>query len=115
MAKKTPTVKETSLVKYDPEADRVDYICDIVSDWQVWQAWLNDPENKSVRFVAADGTSCTLIKEYRKHFGGEERPLWIAHKRLGQLRTKYVGKSANCDYERLKAVAFELSQRKLVD
>jgi hypothetical protein len=58
MARKTPTVTDTRLTFYDEYTDQDVFVCDIVSDWQAWQDWLNDEQHKSVRFVAADKTSC---------------------------------------------------------
>ena len=112
MAKKTPRVDDTKLTWFDEYTEQQVYVCDIISDWQVWLDWLD--REKSFRFVAADGTNCSVIKEYRKFFGGPKKPVWYAHKRLGgKLKRRYIGVSENCTYKTLKAIAFDLCQHSL--
>lgn len=116
MAKKTPTVKDTILTLWDSEYDRVIMQLDLTksTDWPHWVGWLDSPSTKSFRYVGRDGTSCTVVKETRLSFGKTPKPFWYAHKRLGKLRRKYLGKSEDLNYQKLKQVAFELSQRELV-
>ena len=71
---------------------------------------------KSFRFIDDNGASCSIVKEMRPSFGDKnnKQPVWIAHRRLGKLKRKYIGKSENLTLEKLKTVAFELSQRELI-
>lgn len=115
MAKNTPTLKEKSIV-FVQEDGRI-VIEDITKtrDHRAFLEILNT--YKSFRFVAKDGTSCTVIKEMRPQFGDKEnlKPIWYAHKRLaGKLKRKYIGKPENLTYKKLKEVAFALSQRELI-
>ena len=116
MAKKTTHVYDTELVLWDHELDRLIQRYDISdpAEWQYWQAFLESETTKSFRYVGSDGTSCSVIKENRPMFGGEKKPVWIAHKRLdGKLRRKYLGVSENLTTKKLKQAAFQLSQRRL--
>ncbi len=115
MARKTPVVYDTRLTWFDPDRQHDVGLCDIVKDWSIWQEFL---ETESVfRYVGIDGTNCSFRKEVRPHFGNKDdwRPVWYGHKRMdNKLRRQYVGKSENCTREKLKSVAFELSQRKII-
>lgn len=119
MAKRTPTIQDKIFTLWDYDLNRRIFSLDITgkTDWPSWLAWLNSETTRSVRFIARDGSSCTLIKEPRAYMTltGERRRRWVwyAHKRLaGKLRRRYIGKSENLTHKRLKDVAFELSQRK---
>ena len=119
MARKTPTVKDKIFTLWDYEADRPIMEFDITNpdEWSYWQKFLDDVNTKSFRFIGPDGTSCTVIKELRPQFGDKDnlKPTWYAHKRLGgELKKKYIGKSENVTYAKLKAIAFELSQRRMI-
>jgi hypothetical protein len=112
MAQKTPTVNNKTLTLWDYEADHRIMEIDLSrpGEWPYWLEFLEAETTRSFRYVGADGTSCTVVKEKRRN-----GRFWYAHKRLnGKLRRKYLGRSANLTYKRLKAVAFELAQRKLV-
>jgi len=115
MAKKTPTLKEKSIIFW--QEDGTIELQDITNPID-HRAFLSILETyKSFRFVAGDGTSCTVIKEMRPQFGDKEnlKPIWYAHKRLaGKLKRKYIGKAENLTYKKLKDAAFELSQRELI-
>jgi len=118
MAKKTPTVHDTIFTLWDSENDQAIMQLDLTNlkDWPYWVDWLDRPTTKSFRYVGKDGTACTVVKETRYSFGKKDKPLfyWYAHRRLGRLRKKFVGKSEDLTYQTLKEVAFELSQRELL-
>ena len=119
MAKKTPTIQDKTFTLWDSENDRAIMQLDLtkLADWPYWINWLDLPTTKSFRYVGKDGTACTVVKETRLNFGKKDKPLltfWYAHKRLGRLRRQYLGKSEDLTYQRLKQVAFELSQRELL-
>ena len=59
MAKKTPTLRGTKLYWYDGDADRENFICDMVKDRDRWLKFLEN--EKAFRYIAVDGTSCTAI------------------------------------------------------
>ncbi len=110
MAKKTPTVKNETLIFWDYDAGQFVKRFNI-TEWVNWQKFLKDETTKSFRFIGPDGTSCSVVKESRR---GRGKKFWYAHKRLdGKLKRKYLGLSENVTYRKLKAVAFELSQREL--
>ena len=118
MAKKTPTIQDKTFTLWDSETDRAIMQLDLtkLDDWPYWVEWLDRPTTKSFRYVGKDGTACTVVKEIRRSFGRIDKPLaiWYAHRRLGRLRKKYLGKSEDLTYQKLKQVAFELSQRELL-
>lgn len=118
MAKKTPTIQDKIFTLWDSETDRAIMQLDLtkLADWPYWVNWLDLTTTKSFRYVGKDGTACTVVKETRLSFGNKDKPLtvWYAHKRLGKLKRKYLGKSEDLTYQKLKQVAFELSQRELI-
>ena len=118
MAKATPTVEDKIFKTRDIYTGKVILELDLTSrkDWPYWMEWLNRPKTKSFRYIGQDGTSCSVVKEIRYSFGDKNKPmsLWYAHKRLGKLRKKYLGKSEDLNYQKLKQAAFELSQRPLI-
>jgi hypothetical protein len=115
MARATPVIRDTKLYHYDEHEQQEFVICDIVEDWTHWQTFLERESEAVFRFSPAVGTGYSVRKELRPHFGRPDdlRPLWYAHKRLaGRLHRRYIGKSENCTYEKLKAVALEFSREK---
>ena len=103
---------------WDYETDRPITELDITAsgDWPHWLAWLDRPDVKRFRYVRGDGATCTVTKEMRAHFGNKEdkRPVWYAEKRINfKRRRRYLGKSENLTYDRLRQVALDLAQMKL--
>jgi hypothetical protein len=117
MAKKTPTLRDKRIIFWDEFTGDKMMELDITVP-RDHQAFLEMLETyKSFRFVGSDGTSCSVVKELRPQFGDKEnlKPIWYAHRRLGgKLRRRYIGKPENLTLKKLKAVAFELSQRELI-
>ena len=113
MAKKTPTLRGTKLYWYDGDAERENFICDMVKDRDRWLKFLEN--EKAFRYIAVDGTSCTAIKEKRRAFGSEKIIIVrLAHRRLGgKLQRRYLGQAENITQAKLKLAAFALSQRPL--
>ena len=90
---KIPVVRTSELFWYDNELKKWNRLFDIHRDWKQWQKWLNDDYEKSFRFEHSDGIRCTVLKEKRKHYGGDPRPVWYAHRRLdGKLKRKRLSK-----------------------
>ncbi len=86
------------------EPERLLLSLDISRGRTAWQEFLQ--ENSTFRYIRADGASCGLVKE------GDDR--WYAQKQLnGRLRRRCLGLGWALTYQRLQAVAFELSQREL--
>jgi len=117
MSYKTPVVKDKIFTLWDYDADQSILELDISdpNEWEYWQKFLDDELTKSFRFIEAEGVSCTVVKELRPHFNNKDdlRPVWYAHKRLdGKQCRKYLGKSENVTYSRLKAVVRELVKGK---
>ncbi len=112
---KIPKVVDTTLSFYDEDLEQWQRVLDIHKDWRRWQEWLANEQEKSFRYENSNGTSCTVIKEFRKHFNLELlRPCWYAHKRIdGRLKRKYLGQHSNVTASKLKSVAFELAQPEL--
>lgn len=117
MAKKTPTLRDKRIIFWDEYSGDKMMELDITVP-RDHQAFLEMLETyKSFRFVGSDGTSCSVVKELRPQFGDKEnlKLVWYAHRRLGgKLRRRYIGKAENLTLKKLKAVAFELSQRELM-
>lgn len=121
MAKRKAIVRDKILTVTD-ETSAVILKLDITDagDKKHFEFWLNGTPTKSFRFIAADGTSCSVYKELRYFHGWRKKkyPVWYAHKRLkptGKLRRKYIGVARNVTYEKLRQAAFELCQLELSD
>jgi len=114
MAKKTPTLREKAITFYQEDGQIA--LRDITTP-RDHRAFVEIVATyKSFRFVAADGSSCSVVQELRPSFGNKAklRPVWYAHKRLGgKLKRKYIGRAENLTHQKLKAVAFALCQRGL--
>jgi hypothetical protein len=70
--------------------------------------WLNNPDNRSFRFIAGFGgnQSFTARKETSK---GADTVYWYAYRRVeGKLRKSYIGKVEDITLQRLKDVAAAL-------
>ena len=115
MAKDTPVLKDKTIFFHQDDGGSVN-VYDMTKPRQ-HQLFLEVVDTyKAFRFVAADGSSCTVVREKRAHYRNKNdmRVVWYAHKRIGgKLKRKYIGKTKNLTYEKLKTVAFELSQYRL--
>lgn len=70
--------------------------------------WLNNPDNRSFRFIAGEkgNQSFTARKETSKKGEGD---YWYGYRRVeGKLHKRYIGKPEDVTRERLKDVAFSL-------
>ncbi len=72
-------------------------------------SWLDNPDNRSFRFIAgfAGDQSFTARKETSKK---GEADYWYGYRKVeGKLHKRYIGKSLDVTLDRLKAVAVALS------
>lgn len=72
-------------------------------------SWLDNPDNRSFRFIAgvAGDRSFTARKEPSKK---GEADYWYGYRKIeGKLHKRYIGKSLDVTLDRLKAVAVALS------
>jgi len=87
VAKKTPVVNEKILTWYDEYTGETITTLDIRRDWSRWQEFLE--REKAFRFVAADGTSCSVRKEPRPSYGRDQTlDVWYAYRTLAKKRRR---------------------------
>lgn len=118
MAKKTPLLKDGLLYLWDEYQEKYTirgvHIGD-PAEWDYWQEFLKNHKSLRVIFTEKSGGKLVYSVYKVKHPEEGHGAFWIAHKQVkGKLYRKYIGKNTNMTVQKLKEVAIEINQGKLI-